>query len=314
MGHDGDVRADLGHLGVVVNPVSRDAARAVDLIVAETRVGRRWDEPDVLPTTVTEPGESQARALGEAGCDRILVVGGDGTLRHVVAGLEGFRVELGIVPAGTANLVARNVGLPLHSTPESIHVALSGGARPIDVGRARLRTTSGEVAGSFLVLAGIGRDALTLHRVPAALKRMVGWPAYLAPAASTMPARAVPMRWRSDEGPQDSGRVWSVLAVNCGRLPLGVRIAPAGRPDDGLLDTLVVAPRGGGDWARIAAKGFRGSTADVPGLTTGTARRVEVVPDTAQPLQLDGDVVPAVLRAEWWVDPEPLAVVVGALR
>lgn len=97
-------------VAVIVNPVHRLAMPAL-VAALRTVESLGWDAPLVLRTSVESPGGEQAREALAAGADRVLVIGGDGTVRLVAEVLAGTECVMGIVPTGTANLAARNLGL-----------------------------------------------------------------------------------------------------------------------------------------------------------------------------------------------------------
>ena len=91
-----------------------------------------WDEPLWFETTIDDAGASMARAAVAAGADVVVAAGGDGTVRVVCAEMAGTGIPVGIVPAGTGNLLARNLGIPL-GRDEALDVVLRGQDRAIDV-------------------------------------------------------------------------------------------------------------------------------------------------------------------------------------
>ena len=130
---------------------------------------------------------------------------------------------------------------------------------------------------TFLVLAGIGHDALTVQRVPDECKRHLGWLGYLGPAASTVLHRPTRMRLRLDDGDPVTLDAWSVLAVNCGRIPGGsadrARVARRRRVARDARGHGVLA----GHWVGIMAKGMFDLPHAVPGLGQHAARRLRVL-------------------------------------
>src|SRR5690606_6531292 len=120
--------------------------------------------PTFYATRIDDPGTSMAHAAIEDGVDMVLVAGGDGTVRIVCTELARTGVAAGIVPLGTGNLLARNLGIPLHRG-DAINVALEGQDRAIDI--VRLTTdVEGEKETSFMVMAGLGLDAAIMTGAP----------------------------------------------------------------------------------------------------------------------------------------------------
>jgi len=293
----------LTRVFVVLNPVARGAEGVRRAVLAA--------EPDatILTTTVADPGAGQARQALAAGASRIIVAGGDGTVRLVAGVLAGTGIPLGIVPIGTANLFARNVGLRPRRPDAAVATALTGRPRPIDLGWARLRTEAGWSGEQpFGVLAGIGHDAATVLDTRGWLKRRVRWLAYFESGARHLLRRPVPMEIAADAGPARSVAVWCVLAANCGRLPGGVRIFADATPDDGRLHTLLVPLTSPWQWLGVAAKGLLRLHRDVAALTYSEGRTLTVRPAEPTPAQLDGDAVAGVTELHVRIDPGALLV------
>lgn len=289
-------------VGLVVNPSKRRWREALAL-VGSACAQRGWPAPEVLETTVAETGATQAAALAKGGAARVLVAGGDGTVRAVAHGLAlrgssvapqgAGGVAMGVVPLGTANLFAHNIDVPTR-VEAAVALALDGTPRPVDLGLARLGDD--ETEHPFLVLAGIGHDAATVAATRDDLKHRIGWPAYVLPAARHALYRPVPVELTLDDAPPRTVRAWSVLAANCGRVRAGVRIAAGAEVDDGLLDVMEVTVSRPDQWLPIAAKGVFGWRGDVPALRTSPARSVEVVTTRPLHVQLDGDILGQVTR------------------
>ncbi len=278
---------------LVINPSKGGWEKALEA-VTDAAASAGWPAPAVHLTTVAEPGHAQASAAVADGAQVVLAAGGDGTVRTVAHALAGTGVELGIVPIGTANLLAHNLELP-GAVPAAAEVAVQGIARPLDLGLARV---DDEVRDHpFVVLAGIGHDAATVAATRPGLKDRIGWPAYLAPAARSALRRPVPMTVRHDDGPEQHVLAWSVLAANCTRVRAGVAIAPGGLVDDGLFDVVEVRVRWPGQWVGVAARGF-GWRREVTGLRTRPSRELSVTSSQPVHVQLDGDVLGPATRLD----------------
>lgn len=272
---------------LVINPSKGGWERALDAVTdAAHEAG--WPEPTVHLTTREETGHAQASAALADGAELVIAAGGDGTVRNVAHALAGTSAELGVVPNGTANLLAHNLEIPAdHRSAAAI--AVTGTRRSIDLGLARLDDEVRDLP--FVVLAGVGHDAASVAATRPGLKDRIGWPAYLAPAARSALRRPVPMTVQHDDEPEREVLAWSVLAANCSRVRGGVAIAPGGLLDDGLLDVLEVTVRRPGQWLGVAAKGTLGLERDVAGLQTRGSTEVTVTTEQPLHIQLDGDVV-----------------------
>ena len=198
-GADGDALAC-----VIVNPSKPAVTADFRRRLARALRSAGYRGPVWLDTTVAEPGATQARLAVASGARLVIAVGGDGTVRAVAAGLAGTDVELGVVPLGTANLAARNLGLPVGDIDALIAIAAFFSARPTDL--AWVRTTpcpnppeTGPLAppggwarptlGSehaCLVVAGIGFDAALVAVTSPALKARIKWGAYALAALENL--------------------------------------------------------------------------------------------------------------------------------
>lgn len=305
----------MSRVVAILNPARPAAAAAAALVRAEC-ADRGWPEPRILTTTVTEPGGHQARLALEDGADRVVVGGGDGTVREAAGVLAGSGLPLGILPLGTANLFARNLALPRRSAAGAVRAALTGRVRDVDLGRVRYvqRGPAGPVTSadlSFLVLVGIGYDAETVAATRPALKRRISWAAYLEPGLRRLARPLLPLRLERDGGPPEEHRAWSLLVGNCGRIPAGIDVIPGAVVDDGLLHLVRVAPRTPLDWVPIALKGLLHWRRDVSGLDYRQVRHVRISTATPLTVQLDGDPHPQVTELDVRIEPGALRVATG---
>lgn len=289
---------------VVVNPVKGNAERLRTLVDAEAaRSG--WAETGWFETAADDDGRAAARAAVDAAPDVVLVAGGDGTLRVVAEELRGTGIPVSLVPSGTGNLFARNIGLHRNDMAGAVRAAFSGSDRPIDVGIAELTDADGATSThAFLVMAGIGLDASMAADTNAWVKKRFGWVAYSDPIArSIVGNRQIPVHYSLDDGPTRTMHAHTVIVGNCGSLTAGVLLLPRAEPDDGVLDAVAFRPEGWLGWTKIgytlSLNRFFSSTRlgrviarvlpTSRALPTTRARTLHLELETPERIQLDGD-------------------------
>ena len=264
---------------VVIHPGKHDDVDGFRAAVGKAMSDLGWAEPLWLETRADDTGERLAREAVRSGVDLVLASGGDGTITACVSGVAGSGVPLGVLPCGTGNLLARNLGLPL-SLDEALAVALTGSDRRLDVGAANGRP--------FVVMAGIGFDAEMLDGADERLKSRVGWAAYVLSALRHLRERPVRMALRTDGGPPQRRWASGVIIGNVGSLQGNVRLLPDAVPDDGVLDVAVLAASGWTRWLWLAADVLlRRKTGRVAHLT---CRELVVQAGRARPWEVDGEV------------------------
>ncbi|NYI71287.1 YegS/Rv2252/BmrU family lipid kinase [Naumannella cuiyingiana] len=241
-----------------------------------------------LETSVDDPGHGMAKIAVGKEVDLVVVAGGDGTVRSVCQGLADSGIPLGIVPAGTGNLLARNLGIPLDERA-AIDVAFDGRNRVIDL--VQVRPDDQPESLSFSVMAGMGFDALIFDQTADELKRAVGSAAYFVTAARAAGNEPFQAKVSIDDHLALRRRISLVVIGNVGELQGGIRLFPEAVPDDGLLEVLVASPRSLGDWARLATKLVVRSGGEDAQLTRLRGRSVEVITEEPEPYQLDGDTI-----------------------
>lgn len=295
---------------VIINPNASRLRRAQDRTVLtdelRTALTRRDGvPPDVIETSAQEQTRPAVEAALAAGAAAVIGVGGDGTLREIAAALANMGVPLGIIPAGTGNLLAGILGIP-GSVSAAIAALETAPTRTIDLGAVTLRLT-GEPGASgdggtarqeqatFAIGCGAGFDARVMATTPGDLKEKIGRTAYFAQAIRLAASiDAVPYRLTVD------GEVLEIdasiaLVTNMGQLIPGL-IGPRLpiEPDDGLLDLIVVGARG-------PIAGLRGLADQLLRTSFGggsgseslrlPCRSVSIEADRPEPLQVDGDSV-----------------------
>ncbi len=250
----------------------------------EVLAGEGVDDPAWIDVTKSKYVPDAVTKLLDGGIDTLLVWGGDGTVQRAIDTLvhagDGGKVDLAIVPAGTANLFAHNLDLPLGDIGAAVHVALSGTRRTLDVGRA-----NGE---HFAVMAGIGFDAMMIRAADRSLKDRVGRAAYLWTGARSIAGATTEVRVKVDGTVFFEGRAGCVLCGNVGTLMGGVRAFPQADPADGRLEFAVVEATTRRDWLRVLTKLAAGHGADSPLVHATTGRKLSVRLDDPLPYELDG--------------------------
>ena len=274
-------------LAIVLNPI-----KVPDPDAFKTRMGLAaraagWDEPLWFETTIDDAGASMTRAAVAAGADVVVAAGGDGTVRVVCAEMAGTGIPVGIVPMGTGNLLARNLGIPL-TADESLETALRGQDRAIDVVAIE---GDGLDPTRFVVMAGLGLDAAIMAGAPDALKARIGWSAYVVAGARHLRYPAVRVDISVDGAEPVRRRARTVVIGNVGSLQAGIPLLPDALIDDGLIDVVVIAPRRLFGWVGLALRIFsRGKRVDER-LDRYTGKSVVLTTPNATPRQLDGDTV-----------------------
>jgi diacylglycerol kinase (ATP) len=236
------------------------------------------------------------------GSDLIFVWGGDGMVQRCVDVVAGSDATVAIIPAGTANLLATNLGVPVGDIRAAVHVGLHGTRRAIDVG-----VLNGE---RFAVMAGAGFDAQMLRDADGGLKRRFGRLAYVWTGARNTGAPRVGTRVSLDGKKWFDGKAACVLVGNVGTLIGGVRAFPDARPDDGELEVGVVTAAGPWQWGRALGRVVVGQAGDSPFVETARATKIDVRLERPVPYELDGGVRGASRRLRIGVQPAAVTVCV----
>jgi diacylglycerol kinase (ATP) len=221
----------------------------------------------------------KARKARDAGADLVLVWGGDGMVQRCIDVLAGSDLVVGILPAGTANLLASNLGIPI-DLPSALTIALHGGRRRIDLGKL-----NGE---HFAVMAGAGFDGGMIRDADGSLKARLGRLAYVWTGMRKVGDEAVPVEVRVDGNRWFDGPATCVLFGNVGKITGGVPAFPGARTDDGRLDVGVSTAQGALQWARTLGRMVTGQARRSPFVHTTRAAKIEVRLGAALPYELDG--------------------------
>ncbi|MFZ4893970.1 diacylglycerol/lipid kinase family protein [Plantibacter sp. Mn2098] len=323
-GSGGSNRSESLRAAVLYNPARVNfpkLKRVVDLVAEESG----WRRSLWFPTERDAGAGDLVAAALAAGADLVIAAGGDGTVREVGAAMRGVDASFAVVPVGTANLYARNVGIPLSDLATAVRIAFTGHDHAVDVGLLDYRLAD-DRAGStpFLVMTGFGVDADMVAYTDPELKRRFGWVAYVGPIVRGLLKRDRPkVRSRINGGDEESSRLHSVFVGNCGTLTAGFQVLPDALIDDGVLDVLLVRSLDRTDGPRVTrwlhrfnnpvarlrrdspAAQTRTESNDSFRYVTATDVELHISPEAV--LQADGDEIGAAVWARMRIDP-------GALR
>lgn len=285
-------------LSIIYNPVSGTGAGREAAARARAAVERLGHEVEVHATTADEPTAEVARRAAER-ADRLIAMGGDGTVTDVAAGIlaAGARVPIAVVPAGTANILALNLGIPDKPGP-AIELAVAGRVSPIDVGRV-----NGEV---FLLTVSTGLHAEMVARADRESKRKWGLAAYgVAGWKANLEVERIRHRVSFD-GTVEEFEVTMMQVMNCGAVfRRAWELAPDVSPIDGTLDVLAYRAASIPEYMLAAAQVLRGAPTSTD--LVGHRRAARVTIETERPVRVQRDGEPAG-RTPVEVDLLPLAL------
>ena len=235
--------------------------------------------------------------------DLIFVWGGDGMVQRCVDVIAGSEASVAIIPAGTANLLATNLGIP-KDIEQAVDIGLARNGRRIDVGRV-----NGEC---FAVMAGAGFDARMIGDADGGLKDRVGRLAYVWTGAKHIRDKPFRAKIVVDGARWYDGETSCILLGNVGKLFGGVEAFEDAHPDDGLLELGVVSADGRREWAGTIARAVVGSAGKSPHAFTTKAHSVRIKLDRKIPYEIDGGDRKKVRKLRIDVQPEAVSICVPA--
>ena len=271
-------------IAVVINPISGTGGR---LDVARQRaefaaafLSDRGVDAEVFLTEHGGHARELAGAALERGVSTVVAWGGDGTMNEVASTLAFRGAALGIVPSGSGNGLARELGIPFDPA-RAFDIALHGATRAIDAGELDGRL--------FFNIAGIGLDARVAHEfaVNGLVRR--GFRRYLEITARELMAGAGSEHTIITDGETQRVRTLLIAIANGCQYGNGAVIAPQACLDDGLLDVVVVADRSPVMALLQAPRMLMGQIAQIPGVTMRTAVEIEITSGQAVIYHVDGE-------------------------
>jgi len=241
----------------------------------------------------------------ESGVDRIFVWGGDGMVQRSLDVLAGTGVTMAVVPAGTGNLFASNLSIPI-DLEQAVAVGLHGDIKKLDVG-----VVNGE---HFGVMAGVGADALMIRDADRGLKDRFGRGAYVATGLRNLPKAKSRVKVRVDGAKFYSGPAGCVLVGNVGKVLGGIRAFEDASPTDGKLDLGVVTAQSPVQWGRVVTGVMFGRTKHMKYVKTTSATSIDIRLIKKMVYQVDGGDRTKVRRLKIRVQPNALSVCVPGLQ
>jgi diacylglycerol kinase (ATP) len=287
---------------IIINPISGGASPAAARARAQLAlavVDAHGDPAEVLLTEGIGHARELAKSAVRRGARLVLAWGGDGTINEVASALAFDDVPFGIVPAGSGNGLARELGV--HPRPErAIADALQAVPRPMDIGEIEGRL--------FANVAGIGFDAHIAAAFASSTRR--GFVSY---AGITMRSLRgyVPQHYRvTTGGVETSHRAILVTIANSAQFGNNARIAPGARVDDGELDLVVMEERSRFATLCHLPRLFNGTVARAPGCTIRRIREVTIESDQPMAFHVDGEPVVGGTKLRARIHPAALRVAV----
>ena len=315
-------RDDEVQYAFIVNP-SKPQAEARRLHIQRFCEAKGLNRIRFYDTQLDKDGRVCALEALEDGADVVIAVGGDGTVRTVASAVSGTGHALGIIPIGTGNLFARNMGVPVDDIDAALTVATSHGSRLVDMGRLTLLDHPEDDHGhAFLIIAGIGFDAAMIDDTNPELKANISWLAYFVSGVKNLfaPKYKGDVTITSADGSTHTthGLTFrTFMAGNCGQIPV-FSLMPDAVYDDGILDYEIIDTSGGLiGWANLFGdvlhQTITGKAQQSPLSTNSTVDQIQGVSaeiKLEKPVlaQVDGDMLPETQHIRFSVERKSLCV------
>jgi diacylglycerol kinase (ATP) len=223
-----------------------------------------------------------AQLASERRYDLIIAAGGDGTVNEVINGLaeKEYRPQVGIIPAGTTNVLARALGIP-KDFEEACEVIIEGESTPIDVGKVNEHY--------FISVAGGGALTELTYEVPSRLKTILGQLAYYMKGVEKLAAlQPTKMTIKSEEKLIDE-EIMLFLVANSSSLGGFEKLAPQAKMNDGYFDVLVVSQVSMPEFLKLMTKVPRGEHVSDSHVTYFQTKALTVSSESKVWLNLDGE-------------------------
>ncbi len=289
---------------LISNPrTGRYNSRRIPIEHIASLLRSRGVEVDLRPTTAPHDATQIAARAARNGSSEIIVAGGDGTINEVIQGVAGTKARLGIIPRGTANVLARELGLPLDEQEAAV-IAARGNSRRIHLGLAIDETNN--VSRHFALMAGIGLDASIVRHVRPRLKKRIGkgafWISGLSHLASWSPH---PFKLEID------GREYTATFAAIGKAPRyggDLAITPEARLDEPEFEVCMIETSNRFRYLRLLSSAMRaGMPRDNPAVKFIKTNKVRAFGNSQ--VQIDGELIGS-LPMRFEIAPHSLEVIV----
>lgn len=220
-----------------------------------------------------------ARRAVEHGADLIFVWGGDGTIQRCVDALATKPVTLALLPAGTANLLATNLEIPI-DLEQAVEIGLTGDSRKLDVG-----VLNGH---RFAVMGGVGLDAIIMENADGTAKEHFGRLAYIWSGLGAIRKKSKDVKVQIDGKPWFKGKASCILIGQMNSIGAGLTVFPDASPDDGLLEVGVITAKSFRDWSRLAIRLAVGQPEKSPLTKMSRGTDIEIKFNTPMRFEVDG--------------------------
>jgi diacylglycerol kinase (ATP) len=265
---------------VVINPAAgqdQPLLKSLNKVFQENEVD--WD---IAITKGKGDGQRLARKAAQSGVDLVLVYGGDGTVMECASGLIGGQTPLSILPGGTANVMARELGLPLDLTEAAtLAVNPQSRIRCVDMGQVGEQT--------FLLRAGIGFEAEMVKGADRELKDRLGMLAYGLSALQTLADPPLARYWLRLDGADEEYEGLACVVANSGNMgAIDIVLSKKTDISDGLLDVFVVTETDLPTLVALTAS-VVSRRKNPPALKHWQVKEVTIESEPLQTVQLDGE-------------------------
>jgi diacylglycerol kinase (ATP) len=254
----------------------------------------------IFPVAERDSIQELAASLAKQGYDHIVAAGGDGTINGVINGIRATDVLLSVLPLGTMNVFAYELGIRSSQLKKCWEMIRLGRPKTVDLALADQKC--------FVQLAGVGLDAMTVQATDLEMRKTIGPVSYLLSAAKVIARPAPSLRLRFEDGSESGG---CFMLIGNGRFYGGpFSLFRDARNDDGLLDLLIFQHQSYLDIFRYLQGVLIGNHTDLPDIEYRQVPSVQVISEEPVPLELDGDVAGST-PVHFQIAPKKLQVVVG---